>query len=110
VLAGRREDHPGGADVRGKNAGIKHQLDELVDMIPDENPLKPGLRAIQDLTDYAMSYRYPSPKGRIKLPPNRATFEAEADAVQAALDAAVRSFGVDLSKPDSPARVSGPIR
>src|SRR3954469_25288917 len=47
----------------GKTAGIKHQLDELVDVIPDENPLKPGLRAIQGLTDYATSYRYRAPKG-----------------------------------------------
>lgn len=94
----------------GKNAGIKHQLDELVDMVPDENPLKPGLRAIQDLTDYATSYRYPSPKGRIKTPPNRAAFEHDADAVEAVLQAAVQRFGVDLSKSDAPAKTSGPLR
>lgn len=94
----------------GKNAGIKHQLDELVDMVPDENPLKPGLRAIQDLTDYATSYRYPSPKGRIKAPPSRAAFEQEAGAVQGALQEAARRFGVDLEKADAPARTAGPIR
>jgi len=94
----------------GKNAGIKHQLDELVDLIPDENPLKPGLRAIQDLTDYATSYRYPSPKGRIKTPPSKAAFEHDADAVQAALEGAAHSLGVDLSKPDAPARSAGPVR
>jgi HEPN domain-containing protein len=94
----------------GKNAGIKHQLDELVDMIPDENPLKAGLRAIQDLTDYATSYRYPSPKGRIKTPPSRAAFERDADAVQAALEGAARRFGVALDRPDTPARNAGPIR
>lgn len=94
----------------GKNAGIKHQLDELVDMIPDENPLKPGLRAIQDLTDYATSYRYPSPKGRIKAPPSKTAFEQDAGAVQAALQEAARRFGVDLEKVDAPARTAGPIR
>ncbi len=94
----------------GKNAGIKHQLDELVDMIPDENPLKPGLRAIQDLTDYATSYRYPSPKGRIKMPPSKQEFERDADAVQVALELAARRFGVDLDKPDGPARTPGPVR
>ena len=94
----------------GKNAGIKHQLDELVNMIPDENPLKSRLRAIQDLTDYATSYRYPSPKGRIKTPPNNAAFERDANAVQAALEEAVHHFGVDLSKPDAPARSAGPVR
>ena len=94
----------------GKNAGIKHQLDELVDMIPDENPMKPALRAIQDLTDYATSYRYPSPKGRIKAPPSKAAFEQDAGAVQAALQEAARRFGVDLAKADEPARTAGPIR
>jgi HEPN domain-containing protein len=94
----------------GKNAGIKHQLDELVDMVPDENPLKPGLRAIQDLTDYAASFRYPSPKGRIKAPPSKAAFEQDAGAVQAALLEAARRFGVDLEKADAPARTAGPIR
>lgn len=79
-------------------------------MIPDENPLKPGLRAIQDLTDYATSYRYPSPKGRIKAPPSREAFEQDAGAVQAALQEAARRFGVDLAKADAPARTAGPIR
>jgi HEPN domain-containing protein len=94
----------------GKNAGIKHQLDELVDMIPDENPLKSGLRAIQDLTDYATSYRYPSPKGRIKMPPSKLEFERDADAVQAALESAAQRLGVDLDQPDGPARTPGPVR
>jgi hypothetical protein len=78
-------------------------------MIPDENPLKSGLRAIQDLTD-ATSYRYPSPKGRIKMPPSKAAFEHDADAVQAALAAAAHRFGVDLANPDAPARNAGPVR
>jgi HEPN domain-containing protein len=30
----------------GKHAGIKHQLDEMVNLVPDENPLKPALREI----------------------------------------------------------------
>jgi HEPN domain-containing protein len=94
----------------GKNAGIKHQLDEMVDMIPDENPLKHGLRAIQDLADYATSYRYPSPKGRIKVPPTKEAFDREAGAVHAALDAAVRAFGVELSNAEAPARIAGPLR
>jgi HEPN domain-containing protein len=94
----------------GKHSGIKHQLDELVDAVPDENPLKPRLRAIQDLTDYATSYRYPSPKGRIKAPPDKASFDREADAVQAALDEAVARFGVELDRTDAPARSAGPLR
>jgi HEPN domain-containing protein len=31
----------------GKHAGIKHLLDEMVDMVPDVNPIKARLRAIE---------------------------------------------------------------
>jgi hypothetical protein len=68
------------------------------------------LRSIQDLTDYATSYRYPSPKGRIKTPPNKAAFDREANAVQTALQAAAKAFGVDLDKPDAPATSALPVR
>lgn len=44
----------------GKHAGIKHHLDEMVDMVPDENPLKPALRDIEDLAAYATTFRYPT--------------------------------------------------
>jgi HEPN domain-containing protein len=37
----------------GARAGIKHQLNEMVDLVPDANPLKPALRAIEHLTAYA---------------------------------------------------------
>ncbi|MEQ1735465.1 MAG: HEPN domain-containing protein [Rhodoglobus sp.] len=94
----------------GKNAGIKHQLDELVDMVPDENPIKPALRSIQDLSDYATSYRYPSPKGRIKQPPDQAAFDREAASVQAALDDAANRFGVDLTSLDGLALRATPLR
>jgi hypothetical protein len=62
------------------------------------------------LTDYATSYRYPSPKGRIKQPPDKAGFDREANAVQAALDDAVARYGVDLAKADAPARTSAAPR
>ena len=47
----------------GKHAGIKHELAELVDLIPDDNPLKPDLRAVEHLSQYATAYRYPSNEG-----------------------------------------------
>lgn len=43
----------------GKHAGIKHQLKEMIDLVPDENPLKPaGDRAscgVRD--DLSLPYR-----------------------------------------------------
>src|SRR5438874_2447288 len=44
----------------GKHAGIKHQLQEMVDQVPDENPLKTLLREIEPLAAFATSYRYPT--------------------------------------------------
>ena len=41
----------------GQHAGIKHVLAEMVDSIPDENPLKPHLRKIEHLSQYATAYR-----------------------------------------------------
>ncbi len=35
----------------GQHAGIRHQLDAMVDLVPDENPLKPALREIEELAD-----------------------------------------------------------
>src|SRR5438045_3266459 len=49
----------------GKHGGIKHQLQDMVDMIPNENPLKSALREIEPLAAYTTSYRYPTTVGRI---------------------------------------------
>ena len=94
----------------GKHAGIKHHLNEMVDLIPDENPLKPALRAIEHLGAFATSYRYPTPVGRIAPPPAQTVFEENAAKVQAVLDAAVAGFKVDLTLPNTPAGRVAPVR
>jgi hypothetical protein len=45
------------------HAGVRHQLDEMVSLIPEENPIKPRLRELQQLSTYATSYRYTTPTG-----------------------------------------------
>lgn len=97
----------------GKHAGIKHDLAELVDMIPDENPLKPYLRKIEHLSQYATAYRYPvssSRTKRIPQPPNAAQLAIEIEGTAVALAEAVVRFGVELRQSDTPARVGGPLR
>lgn len=94
----------------GKHAGIRHQLDLMVGMIPDENPLKPLLRAVEQLAAYATTFRYPTPTGRISAAPSTTEFNRMATAVEEALLAASKSFGVDLLNPDTPASLRGPIR
>lgn len=80
---------------------IKHDLDAMVASIPDVNPLKPRLRDIQHLKEYATAYRYPTQEGRIK--PLAADVDASIAKVQSALTEAVTKFGVDLATPNSPA-------
>jgi len=94
----------------GIHAGIKHLLREMVDLIPDLNPLKPALRAIEHLGAYATAYRYPTPAGRVVDPPGAAEFDKFAAAVDAALRAAVTAFAVDLADSRRPAGRPGPAR
>lgn len=94
----------------GKHGGIGHQLHAMIAQIPDENPLKVSLRAIEHLAAYATTYRYPTPVGRVTGPPPPETFARDAKNVGAALDEAAMRFGVDLSRIDSAAHRPGPIR
>lgn len=94
----------------GKHGGIRHRLWEMVDLVPDENPIKPLLRAIENLGGFATSYRYPSSTGSIKAAPSSSEFEAYAASVERALSAAVAAFKVDLAKQNAPAGRTAPIR
>ncbi len=94
----------------GKHAGIGHQLDRMVDTIPDENPIKALLRATQGLGAYATSFRYPTIVGRIKDPPAEAEFQRFVEGVEAALNEALDRFDVDVSAANQPAGNADPIR
>jgi len=94
----------------GKHGNIKHQLDEMVKLIPDENPLKPMLQAMEDLGAFATTYRYPSPAGKIKPPPSMIEFDERSARVERAWNAAIDRFKVDISKPNTPAGTGAPIR
>lgn len=96
--------------AEGKHAGIKHRLDEMVDLVPDENPLKPALREIEELAAYATAYRYPTSSGRIPAAPVGSELDALAKNVEAALGEAAACFAVDLTRKGSPAGKPGPIR
>jgi HEPN domain-containing protein len=96
--------------AEGKHAGIKHRLDEMVDLVPDENPLKPALRGIEELAAYATAYRYPTSSGRIPEAPAGSEFELLLEKVADALQEAATRFGVDLNKKGQPAGKPRPIR
>lgn len=94
----------------GHHAGIRHQLDEMVNVIPDDNPLKPALREIEQLAAYATAYRYPTPVGRIPKGPPGSELAALIERVDAVLGEAASRFGVDLAKQGAPAATPKPIR
>lgn len=94
----------------GKHAGIKHHLDEMVDLVPDANPLKPKLREIEYLAAYATTCRYPTAEGRINHAPSEADVETAIGKVETALGAAATGHGVDLSRRDVDAASGRPVR
>jgi HEPN domain-containing protein len=94
----------------GKHAGNKHQLDDMVEEIPDANPMKPLLVAIEHLAAFATAYRYPSPAGKIKATPPASDLTKYVANVEAALTEATKRFGVALSNPNAPAKTPGPVR
>ena len=94
----------------GKHAGIKHHLEEMVDLVPDENPMKAALREIEELAAFATAYRYPTSAGRIPAAPSGEDLDVLAKKVEAVLSAAAARLGVDLTKKGLPATHPGPIR
>jgi hypothetical protein len=43
----------------------------MVDLVPDDNPIKPLLRSVEVLAAYATTYRYPTSAGRFPSAPPR---------------------------------------
>lgn len=97
----------------GVHAGIKHDLADMVDLVPDDNPLKSDLRAIEHLSQYATAYRYPVSSSRTKRIPRAPTGDELSKALEAtatALTNAIKRFQVEIERTDSPAGFAGPIR
>ena len=94
----------------GQHGGIRHKLDLMVDMIPDENPVKPLLREIERLGNYATAFRYPTPVGRVKPAPELEAFNRFALNVEKALNEACSRFDVDLQGGSTTAGNADPIR
>ena len=92
------------------HAGVRHQLDEMVGLVPDDNPVKAQLQELQHLAMYATAYRYTTPTGRIPSDPPAHTVEATVGLIETALLDIAGRFGVDLDAVDRPATRSSPIR
>jgi hypothetical protein len=82
----------------------------MVAKIPDSNPVKTLLRAIEHLDAYATTYRYPSPRGRIKPAPMTSEIDQDIVTIDAALVEIATRFSINLSKLEGPAGSIEPIR
>jgi hypothetical protein len=51
---------------RGLRVTADHDLEALVDELPHDDPWRAKLRALEPLSTYATTYRYPSPTGKRK--------------------------------------------
>ncbi|MBN1609753.1 MAG: HEPN domain-containing protein [Polyangiaceae bacterium] len=96
--------------AEGKHAGIRHQLDAMVDLVANSNPLKPAPREIDELTVYATAYRYPSAGGRIPDAPHGDELAVFIRKVDAVLHEAARRLGVDLGRETARPGTPGPVR
>ena len=93
------------------HAGISHQLDLMIDQVPDENPIKPLLREVQSLSVFATAFRYPtSTRGRIRSHPVGEEFASYVSKVERALNEALARFDVDLEDEGKAAGNADPIR
>jgi len=82
----------------------------MVNLVPDENPIKQRLRELQHLSAYATAYRYTTPTGRIPADPPAQEVELTAKSIAATLLEVARRFDVDLDAVDKPAANISPIR
>lgn len=93
----------------GIHGGIGHALSQMVDSLPDENPLKPQLVKLTPLAAYATAYRYPT-SARVPPAPTADALTAHLKQLDETLRETAQRFGVDFADAASPARTPQPIR
>lgn len=54
---------------RGLRVTADHNIEALIDELPDDDPWRTKLRVVEPLAAYATTYRYPSPTGKRKSGP-----------------------------------------
>jgi len=89
---------------------FQHQLDRMVETLPNENSFRRPLKAVTWLEAYATTYRYPTPTGRIREPPPPEKLNNALKLLEGLLQDVSIHFGVDLAEDDSSADHRRPPR
>lgn len=87
-----------------------HQLDRMLDELPDTCTIKSDFQNVVDLVAYSTTYKYPTPTGRIPKPPAEEDARGYFDLLVEILDICRRNFQVDLTLEDPEAGSVSPIR
>lgn len=82
----------------------------MVNVIPDDNPLKPALREIEQLAAYVTAYRYPTPGAGSRTDLLAASSQRSSRRSMPCFGDAASCFGVDLARKGAPAAKPKPIR
>ena len=93
----------------GIQGGIGHALGQMVNAIPDVNPLKAQLTGLAPLAAYATAYRYPT-SARVPAAPGAKELEEHLTGVDAMLTLLLGRFGVDATNAAAIATKPQPIR
>jgi hypothetical protein len=78
-----------------------HQLDRMLDAMPDACPVKAKFEDVIDLVAYSTTYRYPTPVGNLPKPPSAAEAAKYFSTLKDILQICTRHFKVDV-KLDEP--------
>ena len=81
-------------DARGLEFGAEHHLDVLVDRLPDSDPWKPVLRALEKYSPYATTFRYAKPAGGLMPAPDPAAVTKDAREIGQLIERARIEVGV----------------
>ena len=87
-----------------------HQLDRMLDELPDACAIKSSLENIIDLVAYATTYRYPTPAGNLPKPPSQEDAMRYFEILVETLEVCVRHFQVDVELEEPEAGTVLPIR
>lgn len=87
-----------------------HQLDRMIDALPEDCSIKPHLRNFETLTAYATTFRYPTPSGRIPPSPSSERMAEWLDGAKQLTRQFAVHFEVDLGSQDPVAGRIAPFR
>ncbi len=87
-----------------------HQLDRMIDALPDACTVKTDFAGVAELTAYATTFRYPTPGGRIPVSPERGDVEKWYRHLIGILNSCTQHFQVDRKDTEPVAGYDGPFR